>query len=84
MTQQHSYDGQRFVTGLYLAIVTIAGLAGAIIGSLGIEGTDPELFFLIQLPPTTLGMALYGAITIGTLLGVVLAVLIVVSNKYVE
>ncbi len=84
MNSQQSYNGQRFVTGLYLAIVAVAGVAGAIIGSLGIEGTDPELFFLIQLPPTALGMALFGAITVGTMLGVVLVVLIGVSNRYVE
>lgn len=79
-----AYDGQRFVTGLYLTIVGIATLAGYIIGSLGIEGMDPELFGLIQLPPTAVGMALYGGITIGALLGVLLLVMIVVSNRYAD
>lgn len=77
-----AHDGQRFVTGLYLAIVGVAALAGYIIGSLGIEGMDPELFGIIQLPPTALGMALYGGATVGTMLGVLLVVMIYVSNRY--
>lgn len=79
-----AHDGQRFVTGLYLAIVGVATLAGYIIGSLGIEGMNPVLFGIIQLPPTALGMALYGGITVGTLLGVLLVVMIVVSNRYAD
>lgn len=79
-----AYDGQRFVTGLYLVIVGIATLAGYIIGSLGIEGMDPELFGIIQLPPTALGMALYGGITVGTMLGALFVVMIYVSNRYAD
>lgn len=78
------HDGQRFVVGLYLAIVGVAALAGYIIGSFGIEEMDPELFGFIQLPPTALGMALYGATTIGTLLGVLLVAMIYVSKRYTE
>lgn len=79
-----AHDGQRFVTGLYLTIVGIAGLAGYIIGSLGIKGMDPKLFGVVQLPPTAVGMAVYGGVTVGTLLGVLLVVMIFVSNRYAD
>ncbi|RRJ32851.1 hypothetical protein EIK79_04080 [Halocatena pleomorpha] len=69
---------------MYLVIVGIAALAGYIIGTLRIEGMDPELFGVLQLPPTAIGMALYGGITVGTLLGVLLVVMIVVSNRYAD
>ncbi|UPM43766.1 DUF7520 family protein [Halocatena salina] len=79
-----AYDGQRFVTGMYFAIVGVAALAGYIIGTLQIEGMDPELFGVIQLPPTAIGMALYGGITVGTLLGVLLVVMVIVSKRYAD
>jgi hypothetical protein len=84
-----SYDapelgGQQFITYFYIAIVTLAAVAGYTIGSFGIKGTDPELFGFIQLPPTPVGMAAYGALTIATLLGAVLLLVVYVSNRYAE
>lgn len=76
--------GQRFVFILYGAVVSIAAIAGYIIGSFGIEGLDPKLFGLIQLPPTPIGTALYGAITMGTILGILLGVVVFVSERYAD
>lgn len=69
---------------LYVTIVGIAAMAGFTIGSFGIEGLDPELFGVIQLPPTAIGMAVYGALTIATLLGSIFLLMIFVSNRYAE
>lgn len=84
-----SYDapelgGQQFVTFLYIGVVTLAAVAGYTIGKFGIKNADPELFGVIQLPPTPTGMAAYGALTIATLLGAVLALVVYVSNRYAE
>ena len=84
-----SYDapelgGQQFITYFYLLMIAFAALAGYTIGSFGIKGTDPELFGLIQLPPTPVGMAAYGALTIATLLGVLFLLVVYVSNRYAE
>lgn len=76
--------GHRFVTLLYAVIVAIAAVAGYIIGSFQMKGLDPELFGVIQLPPTAFGMAAYGALTIATLLGLVFLLMIFVSNRYAE
>ncbi|MFC6961807.1 DUF7520 family protein [Halocatena marina] len=76
--------GRKFVMYLYVTIVGIAAMAGFTIGSFGIEGLDPELFGVIQLPPTAIGMAVYGAITIATLLGSIFLLMIFVSNRYAE
>lgn len=76
--------GRQFVTFFYIGIVALAAVAGYIIGSFGIEGVDPELFGVIQLPPTAVGMAVYGALTIAVLLGSVLLLMIFVSNRYAE
>ncbi|WP_248907772.1 DUF7520 family protein [Halocatena marina] len=76
--------GRKFVMYLYVTIVGIAAMAGFTIGSFGIEGLDPELFGVIQLPPTAIGMAVYGALTIATLLGSIFLLMIFVSNRYAE
>jgi peptidoglycan biosynthesis protein MviN/MurJ (putative lipid II flippase) len=84
-----SYDapklgGQQFITLFYIGIVSLAAIFGYIIGKFGIKGVDPELFSIIQLPPTPVGMAAYGALTIATLLGSILLLVIYVSNRYAE
>lgn len=74
--------GHRFVFILYGVVVSVAAIAGAIIGSIGIKGLDPKLFGLIELPPTPIGTALFGAITMGTILGILLCVVVLVSERY--
>lgn len=84
-----SYDtpelgGQQFITFFYIAIVALTAIFGYIIGKFGIKGMDPELFGFIQLPKTPIGMALYGALTIAVILGVLLLLVVYVSNRYAE
>lgn len=74
--------GRRLVVGLYLGIVCLTAALGFIIGVIAPQGLDPELFGVIQLPPTPTGMAIYGAVTIATLLGVLLMGVVYVSERY--
>lgn len=74
--------GSRVVLFVYVAVVVIAGVMGYVLGSARPQGLDPELFGLIQLPPTPLGVALYGMITVGIVLGVVLRLVVFVSQRY--
>lgn len=84
-----SYDtpelgGQQFITYFYVGIVALTALFGYTIGKFGIKGADPELFGFIQLPKSPVGMATYGALTVAILLGVLLLLMIFVSNRYAE
>lgn len=84
-----SYDapelgGQQFITIFYVGIVALTAVFGYIIGKFRIKGIDPELFGFIQLPPTAVGLAAYGALTIAVLLGAILLLVVYVSNRYVE
>lgn len=76
------WQGDRFVLVFYGLLVTIAGVFGYVIGLARIEDIDPRLFMLIQLPPTPLGMALYGSLTVGTILGVLLLLVRFVARRY--
>lgn len=76
--------GPRLVVGLYTIVVALTAGLGFVLGIIAPQGLDPELFGVIQLPPTPLGMAVYGAVTIGTLLGVLLAAVVYVSGRYAE
>jgi uncharacterized integral membrane protein len=72
--------GRRVVLTVYLAIVGVAGLLGLVLGLVNPEGMDPELFFLVDLPPTPLGMVVFGTTTVGALLGVLLLAVHYVSR----
>jgi uncharacterized integral membrane protein len=72
--------GRRVVLTVYLAIVGIAGLLGLVLGLVNPEGMDPKLFFLVDLPPTPLGMVVFGTTTVGALLGVLLLAVHYVSR----
>jgi hypothetical protein len=64
--------GRRLVLTLYVIIVAIAGVIGFVIGTVSPRGLDPEFLGVVQFPPTPLGMAAYGALTLAVVLGVVL------------
>jgi uncharacterized membrane protein YphA (DoxX/SURF4 family) len=76
--------GTRVVLFIYVAVVAIAGVMGFILGNARPDDLDPELFGFIQLPPTALGTALYGMITVGLGLGILLGLVIYVSNEYAD
>jgi hypothetical protein len=76
----HGWDGQRIVLTMYAILVVVAGAVGVLL-ALTVEGLrGPELFFLLELPATPLGMAVYGTVTVATAFGVPLALVIAVSR----
>ncbi|WP_340101875.1 DUF7520 family protein [Salinibaculum salinum] len=82
MTETSEWRGQRFVLVLYVILVALAGTFGFIIGLVRPKDLDPKLFMLVDLPPNAVGMALYGALTIGTILGVLLLAVRYIANEY--
>ena len=80
MTQR--WEGSRFVTVLYVLLVALSGVFGAVIGIIRPKDLDPDLFFLVDLPATPMGMALYGMATVGVLLGALLLVVNYVGDRY--
>jgi len=72
--------GPRVVVTVYLAVLGIAAVMGTLLGIVNPEGLDPRLFFVVDLPPTPLGMAVFGVTTVGSGLGVLLLVVWYVSR----
>jgi hypothetical protein len=72
--------GSRVVVTVYLAVLGVAAVMGVLLGIVNPEGLDPELFFVVDLPPTPLGMAVFGVTTVGSVLGVLLLVVHYVSR----
>ncbi|WP_338741957.1 DUF7520 family protein [Haloplanus salilacus] len=78
---QTPLNGRRFVLFLYAAIVLIAGALGFILGEVVDMGAAPRLFFLVPLPPTGVGFAVYGVGTVAVALGLPLSLVAVVSRR---
>ncbi|ATW87822.1 hypothetical protein halTADL_1028 [Halohasta litchfieldiae] len=74
--------GQRVVVGLYLIIVAFTGFAGYMTASVVDQINPPRFLFLIEFPPTPLGLAAFGALTIGLLLGILLLAVTAVSTRF--
>ena len=74
-------SGPRFVLILYAGLVAVAGAAGFLIGTTVSNVRPPEFLLLVEFPPTPLGLAVYGALTIGLALGVPLLAVILVSRR---
>ncbi|MFU1780855.1 cox cluster protein [Haloarcula japonica] len=79
--QAEARSGQRIVLRLYVGIVVLAGVMGFVLGSIRPEDLEPELFGVIALPPTPFGVAIYGFVTIGIVLGVLLGLVVYVSDR---
>ncbi len=80
-------EGPSLVVGMYAFIVSFAGVAGALIGTfapdlLGTELDPVALFGVLEIQPTPVGLAVYGMVTIALLLGVPLALVVYVSNRF--
>jgi len=82
MAPTESRRGNRIVLAVYAAIVAVTGVMGFIIGLIRPKDLDPELFAVIDLPPTPFGMALYGMVTIALILGVLLLLVRYVAERY--
>jgi hypothetical protein len=77
---QRSIRGPRLVGIVYFALVVVAGVAGALV-SVFVGGLRaPRFLFLVPFPPTLLGFAAYGALTIAVVLGIPLALVAFVSR----
>lgn len=73
-------DGRRFVLLLYAALVGVATAAGLLTGTF-VDGLEaPRFLFLVPFPPTPLGFAAYGGLTLALVLGVPLSLVIYVSQ----
>ena len=75
------FSGPRFVLGLYAFLVAFSVVAGVLFARVVEEPTPPRLFFVLPLPPTELGFAVYGGVTIAVVLGVPL-VLVQFASRY--
>jgi hypothetical protein len=67
-------SGPQLVLRLYVALVLVGAVAGAAVATVISGLRSPQLFFVIDLPPTVIGFSIYGALTVAVVLGVPLAV----------
>ncbi|QCJ47715.1 MULTISPECIES: DUF7520 family protein [Haloprofundus] len=74
-------EGPRFVLILYVLLVAISGLAGFLTATFVSGLRSPRFLFLIPFPPTQLGFAAYGALTVALVLGVPLLLVAYVSRN---
>lgn len=82
-TPAAGHDGRNVILFVYTVVVAVAGFMGFLLGAIGPDALQPvRLFFLIELQPTALGLALYGMGTIGLILGVVLLFVRYASRHY--
>lgn len=78
---ERGFDGPRLVVALYCSLVGVGVVGGALVG-LFVEGaTAPRLFGVLALPPTPVGFAVYGGVTVATVLGVPLAGVAYLSRR---
>jgi len=73
--------GEKVVVQIYVIIVALAGVMGFVLGAIRPADLQPALFGVIALPPTPFGVALYGMVTIGVALGVLLGLVVYVSRR---
>jgi hypothetical protein len=81
--RQADHSGPRVVFAVYFAAIGVAGAMGFLLGMIGPNALrSVRLFFLIEMPPTPLGLATYGMVTLATILGVLLLAVRFVSQRY--
>ncbi|WP_435152926.1 DUF7520 family protein [Haladaptatus sp. DFWS20] len=77
------FKGRWLVVGLYALIVSFAGFVGALLGLFGPDDlTAVKLLGVVELQPTPIGLAIFGMVTIGLFLGVLLSLVVFVSERY--
>jgi hypothetical protein len=81
VTDTQTRDGRRFVLLLYAVIVGLAGVLGFVLGEVVDMGEPPRLFFVLSLPPTGPGFAVYGLVTVAVALGIPLALVSYLSTR---
>lgn len=73
-------SGRRIVIAIYVGLTAFSGVMGYVLGIVVGDLGSVALFGMISVPPTPLGLAVYGAVTIGTLLGVLLLLVRVAAS----
>jgi hypothetical protein len=63
-------------------LVTVGGVAGYLFSQVVENPEAPAYLFLVELPPTPAGFVVYGALTIATVLGIPLLLIVVISERY--
>lgn len=82
MAREHR--GWRVVLVGYAVVVSVAGLLGFVVGLVEPEGARPvDVLGLVVIEPTPFGLAFWGVLSVGTLLGVGL-VLVVAVSRYAD
>jgi hypothetical protein len=82
---QTARGGNRIIIALYFIVVAVAGLMGGVIGSIGLRDLEAVSFLgIITFQPTPFGLAMFGMLTIGTMLGVLLLLVVFVSRRYAD
>ena len=77
------YSGRSVVFAIYCVAIGVAGVMGFLLGMIGPDALrSVKLFFLIEMPPTPLWLAIYGMVTLATILGVLLLAVRFVSRRY--
>lgn len=61
--------------------MALSGLLGVLFSLVVADPEPPRLLFLLALPPTPVGFAVYGAVSIGFVLGLPLAGVVYVSRR---
>lgn len=74
-------SGRRLVLVLYVLVVCLSAVGGVLIGTFAPDLRAPSLFFLVALPPTPAGLAVFGAVTVGVGLGVPLFLVVLASRR---
>jgi len=80
-TKDRRFDGPRLVIALYAFLTAVGGVAGVLVATFVDDLSAPALYAVIPLPPTALGFGVYGAVTIATVLGIPLALVVYVSRR---
>lgn len=80
MSETENREGHKIVILVYLAVTAITGIAGFVLGSLGLAAEPVRILGVMTFPPTPFGLAAFGVLTVGTILGVLLLLVIAVSN----
>lgn len=61
--------------------MALSGLLGVLFSVVVADPEAPRLLFVVPLPPTAVGFAVYGAVSIALVLGVPLAGVVYVSRR---
>jgi hypothetical protein len=77
-------NGQRVVLAMYVILVSVAGVFGALLPFAVENLRRPAYLFVFELPATSAGLAAYGALTVGTILTVPLLAVILASRYAID